>query len=269
MVSAMRVREGLLVAVATALLASGSAAAQETQAPGAEPVATVGDVPIAKAAYDHWLAEASHSHFRRRVELLPPGYEQCVTAKRRQRAAKRWRLLDPAELRRRCRLDHNMLHRTVVQFLIQAEWIQQEASRQGISVGPRRVERLFESQKRAAFPSEQAYQRFLRTSGSDEVDIKFRIRLDALQNGLTRLVTERARPVTKRDVARYRSAHPRRFADLDSRKAERRIRGLLQSQREQASLGDFIEGFRSRSRARTWCADGYVIEECGALAPPS
>jgi hypothetical protein len=39
--------------------------------------------------------------------------------------------------------------------------------------------------------------------------------------------------------------------------------------REQIALARFIEGFRKRYRAMTWCADGYAIAECGAIAPPS
>lgn len=215
-----------MVAVAAALLASGSAGAQEAPPAGDERVAQVGDVAIAKADFDHWFASAANSHFRGPVELVGPDYQRCVEAKRRQRAAKRWRPLDDMELRRRCQGDHRMLRHDVLQFLIQAQWVEQEAVAQGVRIGQRGVDRLFESQKRAAFPTERAYRRFLRESSVTEADIKFRIRLDALQNRLTRRV---------------------------------RARG--------ESLAGFIEGFRARYRAMTWCAPGYAIAECGAIAP--
>jgi len=56
---------------------------------------------------------------------------------------------------------------------------------------------------------------------------------------------------------------------MGTAKANRKARRLLASAREQMALGQFIEGFRKRYRAITWCADGYVIAECGAIAPPS
>jgi hypothetical protein len=264
----MRVREGLTVAVVATLLTAGPAAAQEMPPDGPERVAQVGTVAISKAEFDHWFASASRSQFERTIELEAPGYADCVAAKRKQRAARRWRPLAADELRTRCRIDHGSLRRQTLQFLVQGQWVEQEAAAQGVQVGPRRVDRLFESQKRLAFPRERAYQRFLRSSGATEADIKYRIRLDALQNAMTRRLTARAKPVTERDVARYRAAHPRRFADVDRAKANRRIRRLLVSQREQGTLTSFIEDFRSRYRALTWCAPGYAIAECGAIAPP-
>lgn len=264
----MRVRVGSMVAVAAMLLAVAPAAAQAPPPAESERVAQVGAVAISKAEFDHWFASASRSLFDRKVELEAPEYADCVAATRRQRAAKRKPPLSGDELRARCRIHHGELRRQTLQFLVQGQWVQQEAAAHGVHIGPRQVERVFESQKRAAFPTERAYQRFLRSSGSDEDDIKHRIHLDVLQNAITRRVTARAKPVTDRDVARYRAAHPRRFAGLKRAKAHRQIRRLLSSRREQATLQGFIEGFRGRYRALTWCAPGYAIAECGALAPP-
>ncbi len=264
----MRVREGLTVAVVATLLTAGPAVAQEVPPDGPERVAQVGTVAISKAEFDHWFAAASRSQFGRAVELVAPEYEDCVAAKRRQRAAKRWRRLSGGELRARCRIDHGSLRRHTLQFLVQGQWVEQEAAAQGIHIGPRAVDRLFESQKRMAFSTEREYQRFLRSSGSDEADIKYRIRLDALQNAITRRLAAGAKPVTDRDVARYRAAHPRRFAGVGRAKANRQIRRLLSSRREQTGLMGFIENFRGRYRALTWCAPGYAIAECGAIAPP-
>lgn len=265
----MRVRVGSTVAVVVvaALAAAGPAWGQESRPAESERVAQVGAVAISKAEFDHWFTAARRSLFEREVGLAPPGYEECVAEKRRQRAAKGWRRLSDDELRARCRIDHGSVRRQTLQFLVQGQWVEQEAAAQGVHVGPRQVERLFERQKRAAFPSERAYQRFLRRSGATEPDIKHRVHLDALQTVLTRRSAARAKPVTNRDVARYRAAHPRRFAGVERAKANRQIRRLLSSRREQAALAGFIEGFRSRYRAQTWCAPGYAIAECGAIAP--
>jgi hypothetical protein len=74
-------------------------------------------------------------------------------------------------------------------------------------------------------------------------------------------------PVTKRDVARYRAAHPEQFAGMRERRANARARDLIASLRAQRALAVFIVDFRDRSRAKTWCADGYRVAECGAIAP--
>jgi hypothetical protein len=250
-----------------ATLASGLPAwAQETPVTP-DPVAQVGDVAIPLADYEHWFASAARSAFGGPVRLVPPAYERCVAAKRKLRANKRWAKLGEQELRARCARDSRMLRGQVMEFLIQGQWIAQEAAAQGIEVSDQRVDQAFERQKRAAFPTQGGYQRFLRETGASEADIKHRIRIDLLQTFLTRKVTGQTRPVTRRDVARYRSKHAKQFADMKDAEANRLARRLVHVLREQRGLFTFIESFRARWRAKTWCADGYKVAECGAIAP--
>jgi hypothetical protein len=256
-----------MVAVAAAVLACAPATAQEVGAP--DPVAQVGAIAIPLAEFEHWYAAASHSYSGGSVELVAPEYEACVVAKRRLRERREWAPLPERELRERCARDHRMLRGQVMQFLVQGQWVQQEAEAHGIVVSERSVEQAFQRQKRQAFPNERAYQRFLRSSGASEADIKHRIRLDVAQTLLTRRITGEIRPVTKRDVARYRSAHPKRFAGMGERKANARARTHVVALREQRALGRFIFDFRTRWRARTWCAPGHRIAECGAISRPA
>ncbi|HEU0019958.1 MAG TPA: SurA N-terminal domain-containing protein [Thermoleophilaceae bacterium] len=251
-----------------AALQCAPAAAQEVPPPE-ERVGQVGAVAISLTEFEHWFAAATHSQFQQSMEFVAPGYERCTAAKRKLRAANGWRRLGGRELRARCARDHRMVRRQVMQFLVQSQWVEQEAAAVGVVVSERRVRQVFESQKRTAFPNERGYQRFLRESGASEADILYRIRLDTLQNRLTRHVTSHAEPVTAEDVARYRADHPDRYKNLSDGKANRKVRRQLQSASEQMTLGLFIEGFRKRYRALTWCADGYAIAECGAIAPPS
>jgi len=168
------------------------------------------------------------------MELVPPSYERCVTVKRRKRVTKRWRWLNEPALRERCARDHRSLRRMTLRFLVQGQWVEQEAARRGIHVSERHVKRLFERQRRLAFPERGGYERFLRESGASEAGIKYRIRLDVLQNRITRRTT--SRPVTTRG--------------------------------QQRALQRFIEDFRKRYVAVTWCAAGYEIAECGATTAP-
>ena len=100
-----------------------------------------------------------------------------------------------------------------MQFLIQAEWVQQEAEKQDIKVSDAEVKRSFEDQKKQSFPKDKDYQEFLKTSGMTEEDILFRVKLDVLQTKLTQKITEErdARSPTRTSrstTTRTRSASP-------------------------------------------------------------
>jgi hypothetical protein len=73
-----------------------------------------------------------------------------------------------------------------MRYLVQAAWVRQEAAARGIAVTPRQVRRSFERQKRATFPTERDYRKFLRQSGITESDVLDRVELDLLQRRLMR-----------------------------------------------------------------------------------
>ena len=104
-----------------------------------------------------------------------------------------------------------------MQFLIQAEWVQQEADEQGIEVSDKAVQKSFEDQKKQAFPTDKAYQEFLKTSGMTEEDILFRVKLDQLQQKLTQKVTEDAKKVSDEDIQEYYEKNKERFAQPERR----------------------------------------------------
>jgi foldase protein PrsA len=104
-----------------------------------------------------------------------------------------------------------------MQFLIQAQWVQQEADSKGIKVADAEVKRSFEDQKKQAFPNDKAYQKFLKTSGMTETDILFRVKLDTLQQKLTQKVTEQQSKITDSDVSDYYDKNKKRFAQPERR----------------------------------------------------
>ena len=67
-----------------------------------------------------------------------------------------------------------------MQLLISFRWIEGEAALQGITVSTRRVNAEYRRQKRASFPKERDFRRFLRTSGQTIADVKYRVRIDLL-----------------------------------------------------------------------------------------
>jgi SurA N-terminal domain len=195
-------------------------------------VAVVGETVIDRATFDVWF-DAAAKGMREVVD--PPAFRRCI-ARRREALPYRHLDGDRARLRRSCARDHRQLVSEVMQFLIEAEWLQGEAELQDIRVSDERVRRELKRQKELVFRNERAYRRFLRTSGMTREMVLFRVRLNVLQRRLTNHVT--------RDITPTRD--PR-----------------VRARRQQRALERFIVDFRARWRAETSCADGYVVRECG------
>ena len=103
-----------------------------------------------------------------------------------------------------------------MQFLIQAEWVQQEAEDRDVNVSDAEVKKSFDEQKKQAFPKEADYEKYLKDSGMSEDDILFRVKLDQIQTKLTQQVTKDKVKISDEDISEYyaknRSASPSRSA---------------------------------------------------------
>jgi foldase protein PrsA len=120
-------------------------------------------------------------------------------------------------LKKQCKSEYDTLKREVMQFLIQGEWVQQEAEKRGVEVKPAQLEKALEDQKKQVFPNDKQYQQFLKTSGMTEEDVLFRVKLNELQQRLTQKVTEDAKKVSDEDVASYYEKHKKNFAQPERR----------------------------------------------------
>ena len=61
-----------------------------------------------------------------------------------------------AQLKKQCKQEYDTLKREVMQFLIQAEWVQQEADKQDIKVSDAEVKKLVRGPEEASFPTDKA-----------------------------------------------------------------------------------------------------------------
>ena len=104
-----------------------------------------------------------------------------------------------------------------MQFLIQAEWVQQEAEKRDIKVTDAEVKKSFEDQKKQAFPTDKAYQQFLKTSGMTEEDILFRVKLDAAPGEAHAEGHRGRKKVSDEDVEEYYDKNKKRFAQPERR----------------------------------------------------
>jgi hypothetical protein len=246
----------LRIAMAAAVLSglgAGPATAQEPRLPDGV-VARVGEERITERQFRHWLRVGISGESS---PVDPPGFAGCIAAERERRPQ-----ASDAELLARCRQRYEALRTSTMLFLLHNVWVRQETRARGISVTRAQVRRAFKRQKRQAFPTEAAYREFLRSSGLTTADILWRIEFDVLQRRLTRAATADVPKVTRRDVDRYYARHRRQFRGQPPARARRTIRAQLKARGQQRALARFIGVFRSRYRARTVCATGYVIGDC-------
>jgi foldase protein PrsA len=176
------------------LCASVLAACGDDVSPNA--VARVGDETIEKSEFDHWLEAAARTQqtaltpggAQEVAVPTPPDFPECVEAKEEQataaapggRNAPEPEPPPTEELRQQCEEEYDLLKEQVMQFLIQAEAVEQEAEERDVTVTDEEVQSQFEDLKEQSFPNDEQFQQFLETSGMTEDDLLFRVRLDLL-----------------------------------------------------------------------------------------
>jgi foldase protein PrsA len=182
-------------------------------------VAKVGDATITQDEFDKWLNTAAKGTAQGGTAVVPdpPDFTKCVAAKAKTPVPKDQKEPTDEQLKKKCKAEYDALKREVMQFLIQAEWVQQEAAEQDIKVTDKEIEKSFEDQKKQAFPNEKQYKEFLASSGMTEEDILFRVKLDQLQQKLTQKVTEDSKKVSDEDISAYYEKNKKRFAQPERR----------------------------------------------------
>jgi len=182
-------------------------------------VAKVGDSTVTQDEFDKWLATAAKGNAQGGSAAVPdpPDFKKCVAAKAKTPVPKDQKKPSDDALKKQCKSEYDALKKEVMQFLIQAEWVQQEAADQDIKVTDAQIKKSFEDQKKQAFPNDKQYKQFLASSGMTEDDILFRVKLDQLQQKLTQKVTEDAKKVSDADIEAYYEKNKKRFAQPERR----------------------------------------------------
>jgi foldase protein PrsA len=184
-------------------------------------VAKVGDEEITQDEFDKWLAIAVKGQGQGQGAAAavpdPPEYTKCIAAKKKTPVPKGEERPSDEALKKQCRTEFDGLKREVMQFLIQAEWVEQEAAAQDIKISDKEIERALEDQKKQAFPNDEQYKQFLASSGMTEEDVLFRVKLSQLQQKLTEKVTGDAKKVSDEDIEAYYEKNKKRFAQPERR----------------------------------------------------
>jgi PPIC-type PPIASE domain/SurA N-terminal domain len=162
-------------------------------------VAEVGDTVITKSDFDSALRFATGRGND------PRDYAACAAAKRRgggEGAQPR-----EAELEKQCREEYQQTKRTVMAYLIKAEWTRQEAEARGIVVTDAQVEKLVDRGQQVGLFNPSV----LRTARVSKGELYGRVRYNQLSGKISEQMRDEARKVSAQDIARY---YRRNRADL-------------------------------------------------------
>lgn len=179
-------------------------------------VASVDGTAITKADYTKWAAITAKGSAQTGAPVVvpdPPNFTNCIATLRRQsRPARGQPAPTDVTLRAQCRTQNDQLVQQTMGTLIQNLWIEKEAKDQGVSVTDADVQRQLALTKRQSFPTEAAYQRFLKTSGMTQADVLERVRIQALAAALTRKIQNSSAPVTDAQIQSYYARNRAQFA---------------------------------------------------------
>jgi foldase protein PrsA len=230
-------------------------------------VATVDGNAITKASFSHWMTVAAKSGGQASTAIpKPPDFKDCIAAKRKAlpKPAKGQPQTTDAQLKTQCQQEYTALRDQVLQLLISFKWIQGEADDLGVKATDAEVKKQFETQKKASFPKEADYQKFLKTSGQTEQDILMRVRLDVLSNKIRTKVTKGKDKVSDAAIAKYYNANKARFAQPERRDL---LVVLTKTQAKAQQAKQAIQGGQSfASVAKNFSIDQASKAQGGKLA---
>jgi foldase protein PrsA len=186
-------------------------------------VAKIGDTVITKDQFNHWLSAAAHGSAAPGSNVTipdPPNFAKCVANQAQQPVPKGAKKPTAAQLKTQCKQQYDALKQQVMQFLVSAEWISQEADKQGVKVSDKEVQKQFQDQKKQSFQKDSDYQKFLKNSGMTEADLLFRVKLDVISNDVRTKILKGKDKVTDAQVASYYNKNKQRFAQPERRDLE-------------------------------------------------
>src|SRR5829696_10540023 len=114
-------------------------------------VAKVGDATITQDEFDKWLNTAAKGNAQGGAAAVPdpPDFTKCVAAKGKTPVPKGQQKPSDEALKKQCKTEYDTLKREVMQFLIQGEWVQQEAEKRGVKINDSELQKALEDQKKA------------------------------------------------------------------------------------------------------------------------
>jgi foldase protein PrsA len=222
----------LVAAIGAAVVSAGVlAACGDDNVPG-DSVVRVGDTTIKNSTFDHWMTVAAISAkgqldptaaakgIKPKVNIPePPDFKACIAekAKTAPKPAKGQPKPTDAQFKAQCKTEYENLRDQVLQFLITAQWVTNEAKEQDVKITDKEIQKAFQTTKKQNFPKEKDFQNFLKSSGMTMDDLLFRVRLNTLSDKLRTKVTKGKQTVSNAQIATYYNKNKSRFAQPERR----------------------------------------------------
>ncbi len=196
----------------------------------------------------------------------PPDFKGCIAAAKKlaPKPAKGQPAVTDATYKKQCLATYTQLHDSVLQTLIQGDWIAGEAKAQGITVDDKAVDKQFNTLKKQQFPKDADYQKFLKSSGLSEDDLKANVRLQLLTNKLRTKIVSGKSAVTAAAIAAYYNKNKATFGQPEHRS----IRIVLNKnkQKAQQALAALKRGESWKTVAKKFSTDPTSKNNGGELA---
>ncbi|HEX4033620.1 MAG TPA: peptidyl-prolyl cis-trans isomerase [Solirubrobacteraceae bacterium] len=179
-------------------------------------VAEVGSSPVTMAAFNHWLVVANDSNQASAgtpapALPVPPDYTACIKA---SKATPGSSTESNKQLKSLCAGRFQSLTTDVMNYLIQALWVEAEGKAKGIKVTAKQVSKSFLQQRKTSTPSlatATQLNRFLAASGQTIGDLKWRTYLNLVAVAIQDKVEKAASKVTNAQITAYYNKHHSQF----------------------------------------------------------
>jgi foldase protein PrsA len=227
-------------------------------------VADVAGNPITTSAFNHWMFVAAKGSAAQSpgqpviVPSDPPNFTGCITQARKEipSLAK----TPTATLRTDCGRLFTSLSSQVLGFLIKSYWYQADAAAAHIKITDAQVQQQFSKDRAQAYPTEAAFQSFLKSSGQTLQDILYRVRLNLIY---TKLLKQHSSTVTPAQIQAYYNSHQSSFGTPESRN----IRIILAKTQAQANAAKaaLSSGQSWKAVAKKYSTDSTTKNNGGLL----
>jgi len=183
-------------------------------------VAEVDGTAIVKQDFEHWMTVAARSSGQANAKVpVPPDYAECVAAARKAvpKPTKGQPKITDAQLKTQCKQQYEQLRDQVLGLLISVEWIDREATEQGVKVSDADVKKDIAAQKKQYYPKDADYQKFLKDSGQSAEDISLQSKFRLQRDKLVEKITKGKDKVSDAQVKTYYDKNKARFAQPEQR----------------------------------------------------
>jgi foldase protein PrsA len=193
-------------------------------------VVKVGDTGIKTSTYTHWLQIAAISSQAQQNPSqggappkanIPdaPSFTNCIAQKKKTTPppAKGQPLPTDAQFKAQCQQEYDGLKNQVMSFLIRSQWLEGEASSEGVKVTDKEIQGQLDKARQQAFPKPADFQKFLQQSGMTEADLLFRQRGQVLEQKITQKVTKGGGRVTDAQIQSYYNKNKAQFGTPERR----------------------------------------------------